>query len=204
MSNYYMLLQNDIIDFDKLLLDKYSLLGLDEVEVIILIKLNKLLKSGNKFSITHLSKNMTVTEDVIRNKLVALINNQFITLQLINKNEIYSLDDTYKRLSSLLNSLNNENKNNELDSDIIKVISLLEKEFKKILSPLDVELVHKWIKEDKFTYDKIYNAVLETVKHNKKSIQYTDIILNKKTTENKNNSNEGLQDLFNQVYGKIK
>ena len=33
MSNYYMLLQNDIIDFDKLLLDKYSLLGLDEVEV---------------------------------------------------------------------------------------------------------------------------------------------------------------------------
>ena len=204
MSNYYMLLQNDIIDFDKLLLDKYSLLGLDEVEVIILIKLNKLLKSGNKFSITHLSKNMTVTEDVIRDKLVTLINNQFITLQLIDKNEIYSLDDTYKRLSSLLDSLNDENKNNEIDSNVVKVIALLEKEFKKILSPLDVELVHKWIKDDQFTYDKVYNAVLETLKHNKKSIQYVDIILNKKTVENKNTSNEGLQDLFNQVYGKIK
>ena len=204
MSNYYILLQNDIIDFDKLLLEKYCLLGLDEVEVIILIKLNKLLKSGNKFSITHLSKNMTVTEDVIRDKLVTLINNQFITLQLIDKNEIYSLDDTYKRLSSLLDSLNDENKNNEIDSNVVKVIALLEKEFKKILSPLDVELVHKWIKEDQFTYDKVYNAVLETLKHNKKSIQYVDIILNKKTVENKNTSNEGLQDLFNQVYGKIK
>lgn len=204
MSNYYMLLQNDIIDFDKLLLEKYCLLGLDEVEVIILIKLNKLLKSGNKFSITHLSKNMTVTEGVIRDKLVTLINNQFITLQLIDKNEIYSLDDTYKRLSSLLDSLNDENKNNEIDSNVVKVIALLEKEFKKILSPLDVELVHKWIKEDQFTYDKVYNAVLETLKHNKKSIQYVDIILNKKTVENKNTSNEGLQDLFNQVYGKIK
>ena len=204
MSNYYILLQNDIIDFDKLLLEKYCLLGLDEVEVIILIKLNKLLKSGNKFSITQLSKNMTVTEDFIRDKLVTLINNQFITLQLIDKNEIYSLDDTYKRLSSLLDSLNDENINNEIDSNVVKVIALLEKEFKKILSPLDVELVHKWIKEDQFTYDKVYNAVLETLKHNKKSIQYVDIILNKKTVENKNTSNEGLQDLFNQVYGKIK
>lgn len=204
MSNYYMLLQNDIIDFDKLLLEKYSLLGLDEVEVIILIKLNKLLKSGNKFSITHLSKNMTVPEDIIRNKLVTLINNQFITLQLINKNEIYSLDDTYKRLSNLLDNLNDETNNNAFDADIVKVVVLLEKEFKKMLSPLDSEMVHKWIKEDKFSYDKIYDAVLETLKHNKKSIQYVDIILNKKTTETKNSSNEGLQNLFNQVYGKIK
>ena len=73
-----------------------------------------------------------------------------------------------------------------------------------ILSPLDLELVHKWINEDKFSYDKIYNAVIETLKSNRKSIQYVDIILNKKSNESKSSQNEGLQDLFNQVYGKIK
>ena len=43
MSQYYTLLKNDIINFDQLLLDKYNVLGLDEVETIILIKLNKIL-----------------------------------------------------------------------------------------------------------------------------------------------------------------
>ena len=181
MSKYYMFLKNNLIDFEKLIIDKYSFLGLDEVEVIILVKLNKLLNSGNKFSIDYFTKNMTITEDVIREKLVVLINNQFIDLKLVNKSEIYSLDDTFKRLAALL-----------------------EKEFKKILSPLDLELVHKGIYEDKFSYSKIYNAILETLKLKKTSIQYVDVILNKKENVNANSSKEGLQDLFNQVYGKIK
>ena len=82
MSRYYMFLKNNLIDFEKLIIDKYSFLGLDEIEVIILVKLNKLLNSGNKFSIEYFTKNMTITEDIIREKLVTLINNQFIDLKL--------------------------------------------------------------------------------------------------------------------------
>lgn len=204
MSKYYMFLKNNLIDFEKLIIDKYSFLGLDEVEVIILVKLNKLLNSGNKFSIDYFTKNMTITEDVIREKLVVLINNQFIDLKLVNKSEIYSLDDTFKRLAALLEKEEVEEENEELNTDCAKVVALLEKEFKKILSPLDLELVHKWIYEDKFSYSKIYNAILETLKLKKTSIQYVDVILNKKENVNANSSKEGLQDLFNQVYGKIK
>ena len=77
--------------------------------------------------------------------------------------------------------------------------------FKKILSPLDLQLVHKWIYEDKFDYSKIYNAIIETLKYKKTSVQYVDVILNKKEqSTNTSNSKEGLQDLFNQVYGQIK
>lgn len=199
-----MFLKNNLIDFEKLIIDKYSFLGLDEVEVIILVKLNKLLNSGNKFSIDYFTKNMTITEDVIREKLVVLINNQFIDLKLVNKSEIYSLDDTFKRLAALLEKEEVEEENEELNTDCAKVVALLEKEFKKILSPLDLELVHKWIYEDKFSYSKIYNAILETLKLKKTSIQYVDVILNKKENVNTNSSKEGLQDLFNQVYGKIK
>ena len=68
----------------------------------------------------------------------------------------------------------------------------------------ELELVRKWIYEDKFTYDKVYNAILEALKINKKSLQYIDAILNKKDNTTKSTSNDGLQELFNQVYGKIK
>ena len=204
MTKYYSLIKNNIIDFDKLLLEKYSLLRLEEAEVIILIKLNKVLSSNKKFNIKQLSNSMTMSEEVIREKLVKLINNQFITLQLVNNNEIYSLDDTYNKLCDLLENDEIENKKSQINNEITKVVQLLEKEFKKVLSPLELELVQNWINEDKYTYDKIYNAVLDTLKANKKNIQYVDMILNKKTTENKTKPNDGLKNIFNQVYEQIK
>lgn len=204
MSKYYMFLKNNLIDFEKLIIDKYSFLGLDEVEVIILVKLHKLLSTGNKFSIDYISKNMTVSETIIRDKLVTLINNQFITLKLVDKSEIYSLDDTFKRLAELLEKEEVDDIKNEINEDIKKIVSLLEKEFNKMLTPLELEIVYKWINDDKFSYDKIYEAVLETLKYKKNSIQYVDVLLNKKETPVKSSSNDGLQDLFNQVYGKIK
>lgn len=204
MSKYYMFLKNNLIDFEKLIIDKYSFLGLDEVEVIILVKLHKLLSTGKKFSIDYISKNMTVSETIIRDKLVTLINNQFITLKLVDKSEIYSLDDTFKRLAELLEKEEVDDIKNEINEDIKKIVSLLEKEFNKMLTPLELETVYKWINDDKFSYDKIYEAVLETLKYKKNSIQYVDVLLNKKETPVKSSSNDGLQDLFNQVYGKIK
>lgn len=205
MSKYYMFLKNNTIDFEKLIIDKYSFLGLDEVEVIILVKLNKLLNSCQKFSIDYFTKNMTISEEIIREKLVTLINNQFIDLKLVNKSEIYSLDDTFKRLVSLLEKEEAEEEKEDLNTDCAKIVAILEKEFKKMLSPLELELVHKWVYEDKFDYSKIYNAIIETLKYKKTSVQYVDVVLNKKEqVNNKSNSKEGLQDLFNQVYGQIK
>lgn len=204
MSKYYMFLKNSFIDFEKLIIEKYSFLGLDEVELIILIKMNKSISLNEKFSIDKLVKTMNANEDVVRNKIVDLINNQFITLQLKGNKEIYSLDDTYKRLAELLEKEDVVETKEENQSDIHKIILLLEKEFKKMLSPLELELVHKWINDDKFSYEKIYNAVLETLKLKKKNVQYVDVILNKKESNYQATSKEGLQDLFNQVYGKIK
>lgn len=204
MSKYYMFLKNNLIDFEKLIMDKYSFLGLDEIEVIILVKMNHLIVLNEKIAIEKLSGTMSAKEEIIREKIVSLINNQFITLKLVGNKEIYSLDDTFKKLADLLDKEEVNDHVQETKSDIKEIVSLLEKEFKKILSPLELELVHKWIYDDKFSYDKIYNAILETLKLKKTSIQYVDVMLNKKETNYQATSKEGLQDLFNQVYGKIK
>ena len=204
MSQYYTLLKNDIINFDQLLLDKYNVLGLDEVETIILIKLNKILKSGKKFSIDLLTSSMSISENDLRNRLVSLINNQFITLMLDGKNELYSLDDTYKRLADAIVQNDIDAKTEKQETEVEKVVNALQKSFNKILTPLDLEMVHNWIYQDKFSFDTINNAIIETLKIKKTSVHYVDAILSKKEEIKKEHNDDGLQNLFNQVYGKIK
>lgn len=204
MSQYYTLLKNDIINFDQLLLDKYNVLGLDEVETIILIKLNKILKSGKKFSIDWLTSSMSISENDLRNRLVSLINNQFITLMLDGKNELYSIDDTYKRLADAIVQNDIDAKTEKQETEVEKVVNALQKSFNKILTPLDLEMVHNWIYQDKFSFDTINNAIIETLKIKKTSVHYVDAILSKKEEIKKEHNDDGLQNLFNQVYGKIK
>ena len=204
MSQYYTLLKNDIINFDQLLLDKYNVLGLDEVETIILIKLNKILKSGKKFSIDLLTSSMSISENDLRNRLVSLINNQFITLMIDGKNELYSIDDTYKRLADAIVQNDIDAKTEKQETEVEKVVNALQKSFNKILTPLDLEMVHNWIYQDKFSFDTINNAIIETLKIKKTSVHYVDAILSKKEEIKKEHNDDGLQNLFNQVYGKIK
>ena len=58
---------------------------------------------------------------------------------------------------------------------------------------------------DHFPYDKIYEAVLECLKLKKNSVKYVSMLLYKKEDSRKVDApKEGLQNLFNNVYGKIK
>ncbi len=205
MTQYYMLLKNRLIDFEKLIIDKYSYLGLNEIDVIILIKLHRLLETNKSFLSEEIVKGMTISEEEVRNRLVNLINQQFITLTLSGKNEIYSLDETFKKLASLLENNDATDIELENDNETKKVVALLEKEFQRILSPIDLEAVQQWIMIDHFPYDKIYEAVLECLKLKKNSVKYVSMLLYKKEDSRKVDApKEGLQNLFNNVYGKIK
>ena len=55
-----------------------------------------------------------------------------------------------------------------------------------------------------FSFDTINNAIIETLKIKKTSVHYVDAILSKKEEIKKEHNDDGLQNLFNQVYGKIK
>ena len=205
MRQYYMLLKNRFIDFEKLIIDQYRYLGLNEVETMILIKLNRLLENNKRFSSEELAKGMTISEEEVRNKLVDLINQQFITLTLSGKNEIYSLDDTYKRLAELLDATDEEEEHQEDDQEMKKVVALLEKEFQKLLTPLELEAVQQWITVDHFSFQKIQESVFQCVQMKKKNVKYVSVLLYKKDDTRKVDSpKEGLQNLFNTVYGQIK
>ena len=56
MSQYYMLLKNGMVDFDKLLIEKYSFIGLDEVEQGVFKLKNTVLKTEEMKNIEELNE----------------------------------------------------------------------------------------------------------------------------------------------------
>lgn len=211
MSQYYMLLKNGMVDFDKLLIDKYSLIGLDETEAIFLIKLKKIFDNNTKISetiiIKELVNTMAINEKQIIELLVKLINSQYISLKIVDNKETYSLDDTYKRLSSLLDEDSYNEEKKEKESELKKTVAFIEKECEKLISSTELEVIKHWIDVDKFTFSQIKEATLECLKLKKKSIKNIDMMLSKFKKDSqvkKTQTKENLQDLFNSVYGKIK
>lgn len=211
MSQYYMLLKNGMVDFDKLLIEKYSFIGLDEVEAMFLIKIKKIFDSNTKISetliINELVNVMSIDEKQIIELLVKLINSQFISLKIVDNKETYSLDDTYKRLASLLDEDNFTEEKEQKETELKKAVSFIEKECEKLISSTELEVIKHWIDVDKYTFSQIKEATLECLKLKKKSIKNIDMMLNKfKKTEEvkKSQTKENLQDLFNSVYGKLK
>ncbi|MDD4212231.1 MAG: DnaD domain protein [Bacilli bacterium] len=206
MRQYFKLIKNRTIPFDSLLIDKYHLMGLNEVDAMILIKLQSLLQQGKrKLSTKELAPTMSISTTTISKRLVELVNNGFVSLSLSEKDqsETFSLDETYRKLSAILEQGDEKMEVEGTSNDIKVVVGRLESEFKHMLSALDLEVVRHWISVDHFSLDVIDEALLECVKMRKLDVKYIDVLLNKKAKISTSiGPKENLQELFNNVYDK--
>lgn len=192
------LIEEEIIDFDKMLLKNYKKIGLSEIEAFLLIELNNQKKHGETFiSPSKLVKKLTVTEEKLLQTLDGLIKKKYLVIRLVKhdnekETEDFSLDNT---VSKLIDVYKNQIKHEVIDSDKTydtleeQVVDLLEDHFQKQLKPLEIELIQKWINEDNYTIDDIKRAILDAIKANKSTISYVDGVLLKKS-KNKKNTNK--------------
>ena len=209
----YNLIKKNVIQFDKLILEQYFKLNLDEVDTIILIRLNDLLqKNICELNEDEIAKSMKIDKNELGKRIVELVKKGFITLEFtgIESKEVFSLDETYKRLALLLEK-NTEEVNNELlELKIKETINLLEKELQKILSPLEREMVQRWYIDEKYTDDGINEALLKTLKYKNRGVAYIDRLLQANRREQRKEevktetTQENIQELFNRLYAKNK
>lgn len=209
----YNLIKNNFIQFDKLLIDNYYKLSIDEVDTIILIRLNDLLqKNICVLNDEEIAASMKIPQNDLAKRIVELVKKGFITLELssIDSREVFSLDETYKRLALILSGASDANKDNELKNKIRDTNNMLEKELNKILSPLEREMVQRWYVEDKYSDDEIYDAILNALKYKNRGVAYIDRSLQASRRDSKVvkqveiQAGENIQDLFNRIYARSK
>lgn len=206
MKNYVNLISQNIIDFDKLMLDKYYLLNLKENEVIILIRLNKFLVRGNNtLQINDIYKTMSITKEECSQIIIDLVTKGFITLEFssIESKETFNLNETYNRLALILNNEDSSLENEENISLEKEIVILLERELKKTLSSIELQIVSHWIYEYHYTYDEIMEAVVSSLKNKNHGVKYIDRFLYNKHKEQEKapESSGDVKEIFNRVYG---
>jgi hypothetical protein len=82
----------------------------------------------------------------------------------------------------------------------------LEKELKKILSPLEMEMVNRWYLEGNYSDQEIEEAILKALKYKNRGVSFIDRSLSsdKKRSEKPTPKGENIQELFKKVYVKSK
>ena len=205
MEKYYEWIKNNVIDFNELLLEQYYLLGLTEVDVVLLIKLHNLIdKDVNTIFISKLFNKMSISEEELSNCLVRLIDMDFINISLDqNKKEQYSLNGIYKKLSFLLSTNENDKKDYLVQERVKATIKKLESSLNKILSPLELQMINRWFYEYNYKYNDIDKTINKALINKNCGVKYIDRSLHNLLNNNEHNEDlNDLKKLFNTVYGK--
>lgn len=131
-------------------------------------------------------------DDKINNTFSSLLDKKYIELDVSEVNgemvEHIKLDPLYDRLA-----LNRRTESNETD-----IYSLFEREFGRMLSSFEYEIINKWI-EDGVSEDTIKKALKEAILNNVRNFKYIDKIIYEWTRKGVKNSlkKEGtLEDMF--------
>ncbi|WP_432724491.1 DnaD domain protein [Staphylococcus equorum] len=167
----------------KELLDHYNELGLNETELVILIKLLHASETSNKQpSIETLQQGSALDSREITSIIQTLIQHDLLELN-VNKDEegkfteYMNLDQFYDRLSEIMQQMNIKQVEHESELEFNTLFQKIEQAFGRPLSPYEIETLNQWLDIDKHDLSVIQAALNEAESQNKMSFKYIDRIL---------------------------
>lgn len=177
-------IQSGTINLPYSLLKYYKRLQLNETETMLIIHLFAFRQHDGKTFPTmyELAERMTVSSKDVAQHLQALVAKQYITMvEEVNENGLratrYDLQPLYEKLATCYlqdvgHHLEQEDENRESG-----MVTTFEQEFGRPLSPMECEMLVKWLDEDKLSDELILAALKEAVFAGKLNIKYIDRIL---------------------------
>lgn len=89
--------------------------------------------------------------------------------------EVVCLDGFYSKISmKVINEMTEENNKNIEDSDVFE---LIQKEFGRTLSPMEIEIIKAWLENNNYSEEIIKEAIKEAVFNGVSNLRYIDKIL---------------------------
>ena len=167
-----------MISFKEALVLHYKEIGLNETQTMIIILLYETRKHQAKaISEKDIASKMTLTEQEIAKQIFDLIEAGFISLEMVNGIEQYSLTPTIEKLGVVLGQEETDSSNElNLQTEAEKIIDYVEKNFGRVLSSSELLIIKRWFEEG-FSLIEIKNAINESLKLKKYHLRYADALL---------------------------
>lgn len=185
MNNYGKLIHSNVISLNDILIQNYKRLGLDEINMTLLLILNFQKNNQDNFlSINALSEQMTISEKDISERILSLLQQNFIELRIDEAGEMFVLDPLIDKVAAIL-AAEDQPTMRESSTLVTEIVEYCEKTYQRLLSVNDLEIVNMWV-EEKYSLDEIKSAVLDSLKAKKTQLRYADaVIVNRRNNANR-------------------
>ncbi|RCX31581.1 MULTISPECIES: DNA replication protein DnaD [Bacillus amyloliquefaciens group] len=172
-----------ISSMPNLLLTHYRQLGLNETELILLLKIKMHLEKGSYFPTPfELQSGMSISAEECTSCLRMFIQKGFLFIEECEdhngiKFEKYSLQPLWAKLYDYMQHSQNETQERTSEREQKSLYTIFEEEFGRPLSPLECETLAIWQDQDQHDAILIKHALKEAVLSGKLSFRYIDRIL---------------------------
>ncbi len=173
-------IRNITFPVNKILFDHYSELGLDESELVILIKLMQHHSDSRPLpDITQLIEGTTLSGKSINMIMEQLIGKSFIEIyhETVEggTREVLSVAPAYRKLEAFLSP---DGQGVEDEHQIQELFSFVENLYGRALSPAEFGRMNSWLSDSGYSVDMIKESVNLAYKNQITSLQYVERILN--------------------------
>ena len=205
MNSIGKLIKAKTISFNEMLIRHYKKLRLNEQEAMILMHLYIQQDEGDSLlSISTLKEKVTVSEEVLSNIILKLIQEGYIELSISNDcKETFNLDKVIDMLGEYLTD--NDSNKPETDRTITlqTIVSYAENCYQKVLSSSDLMIINHWL-DLNYSIEDIEQAILDSLKAKKLHLKYADAILDnrKKERTKVTEVDEDIKQMLQNVYVK--
>lgn len=177
-SEVVSLIQYGHTSISNLLFDYYAKLGLNEIEMVILLHIHRFIEDNDPFPTPkEIASRMSISTEECTSRLRSLIQKGYLSMEQNKKDDIvfesYQLDPLYERIVQEVMAPP-ETTQKEAEGHLYE---LFEKEFSRPLSPMECETINVWLDQDKYSPELIKEALYETVLSGKLNLRYMDRIL---------------------------
>ncbi|MFP4286895.1 MAG: DnaD domain protein [Candidatus Izemoplasmataceae bacterium] len=178
------LIDEKIVDYNMLVLKYYHHFDLSEKEAIALMKLNSLLqKKQEVIKPEKFQKWLSLDKKETEALLMSLMNKGYLKIKLIDhlgkSQETFDIDFFLTKIIDLFNKKHDET----MLSITQEYVSFLEDALQTSLSPLDIEIITKWIDEDHYSLNLVKEATLKALKFKYPNVKKIDSLLLEITKE---------------------
>lgn len=179
--NVEYLFKNQLVNFEKVLIQRYLELRIDETDVLLLLHLYEMETSNIQvLSVSDLTNKTTLNIDDVANRVDLLVTKGFISLDIMEEEGLF--EERFSVLPTLFMLIEQEPEISKPETK--KFVEMMENELNRPLSSKELQIIESWT----YSVDEVKSAILDALKVKKMGVEYISKIL-------ENNKNEVKKDM---------